>query len=85
MTASQGKAPANKPAAELVSAVVARGRTVKGADGKPRRDGEEIQLPAAEVRRLQSIGFLVDEKAPAIPHGIGPDLYNVGGVSVKRV
>jgi hypothetical protein len=64
-------------------AVVARGRTVFDAAGKKHIAGEEIELAAAEVARLQSRGFLIDPKVPVIALADGPTFGSAGGPKIK--
>jgi len=73
-----------KAATRLVTATVARGRTVFDLDGKRRVAGEEISLAPAEVERLRARGFLVDPKKPAIPLADGPTFGTAAGPRIKR-
>ncbi|WP_186252209.1 hypothetical protein [Burkholderia gladioli] len=76
-----------KPA-RTVTAVVARGRTVMGADGKAVAGGGEVSLPAAEVAALRKSGFLTDPKEPEVPRNdgdtIGPRVLTSSTVQIKR-
>lgn len=69
---------------KMVKAVVARGRTVFDAAGKRYLAGDEIELPASEVSRLQGRGFLVDPKAPVIPLDAGPTFGSASGPRIRR-
>ncbi|NYH21390.1 hypothetical protein [Paraburkholderia bryophila] len=69
---------------KMVKAVVARGRTVFDTLGKRHLAGEEIDLPAGEVSRLQARGFLVDPKEPVIPLDDGPTFGSIGGPRITR-
>jgi hypothetical protein len=69
---------------KMVKAVVARGRTVFDTAGKKHLPGEEIELPAGEVSRLQGRGFLVDPKVPVIPLDDGPTFGSASGPRIKR-
>ncbi|MGZ7176011.1 hypothetical protein [Burkholderia gladioli] len=75
-----------KPA-RMVTAIVARGRTVK-VNGKSVAAGKEVTLPAAEVAQLRSAGYLVDPKASEVPRNdggtIGPRLLTQSTVQIKR-
>jgi len=84
-------APDNPPraqAARLVKATVARGHTVLDMDGKRKAAGAEVELPAAEVKRLRGIGFLVDPAKPAIRVDVGPSFGptfgTAGGPQIRR-
>ncbi|WP_186070786.1 hypothetical protein [Burkholderia gladioli] len=76
-----------KPA-RMVTAIVARGRTVMGADGKAVAGGGEVSLPPAEVSALRKSGFLTDPKEPEVPRNdgdtIGPRVLTNSTVQIKR-
>ncbi len=69
---------------KLVKAIVARGRTVQDVDGKSHRAGEEVELPAPDIARLRSRGFLTDPDRPAIPLADGPTWGSATGPRIKR-
>lgn len=73
-----------EPTERLVAATVARGRTVHDLDGKRHIAGEEVSLPADEVKRLRGLGFLVDPKAPVIRLANGPSFGSAGGPRIQR-
>lgn len=75
----------NPDPAQLVRATVARGRTVVGPDGVSHAAGDEVELPAADVERLRSVGFLVDPSAPVIRLDNGPSFGTTSGPHVHRV
>ncbi|HDR9358129.1 TPA: hypothetical protein QDB44_004025 [Burkholderia vietnamiensis] len=76
-----------KPA-RMATAIVARGRTVMGADGKLVAAGKEVTLPAAELAPLRRAGYLVDPKEPEVPRNdgdtIGPRIVSNSTVQIKR-
>ncbi|WP_334034750.1 hypothetical protein [Burkholderia cepacia] len=76
-----------KPA-RTVTAIVARGRTVMGADGKLVAAGKEVTLHAADVPSLRRSGYLVDPKEPEVPRNdgttIGPRIVTNSTVQIKR-
>ena len=77
---------AGKPGPKLVTATVAPGRTVlhtphfaTGEVAEPEREyrpGEQLEMPAAEVRRLRELGFLIDPSGGQIVALGGPALRN---------
>ncbi|ANN70910.1 hypothetical protein [Bordetella bronchialis] len=76
--------PVRAPAPRLVKATVARGHTVLDMDGKRCIAGAEIELPAADVKRLRSIGYLVDPEKPPVRLDIGPSFGSYGGPQIRR-
>ncbi|VWB76182.1 hypothetical protein BLA6993_03600 [Burkholderia lata] len=76
-----------KPA-RMVTAIVARGRTVMGADGKLVTAGKEVTLLAADVPSLRRAGYLVDPKEPEVARNdgptIGPRIVTNSTVQIKR-
>ncbi|MBR8469387.1 MULTISPECIES: hypothetical protein [Burkholderia] len=55
----------------MVTATVARGRTVRLEDGTDVRAGEEVTLPEVEVIALRRHGFLVDPDAAVVRRDTG--------------
>lgn len=84
MSAANNQKDKGPAAAKLVAAVVARGRTLVADDGKSLAAGEEIELPAAEVERLQRLGFLEDPDAPVIRRDNGPRFGSAAGPQIRR-
>ncbi|WP_429497033.1 hypothetical protein ACQUFY_10785 [Robbsia andropogonis] len=72
-----------KPA-RMVTATVARGRTVHDLDGNRVLPGAEVALPAQDVARLRARGFLVDPKATEVKLGIGPNFGGPGHAQIRR-
>lgn len=71
--------------ANLVEAVVARGRSVIDGTGERRLAGEVAKVPASEVKSLREFGFLVDPKAAEIPVQKGPKITPSDGPSMVRL
>ncbi|HEM7839804.1 hypothetical protein [Burkholderia multivorans] len=71
-------------AVPTANAIVARGRTVFGLDGKRHTAGEEVELPVAEIARLRARGFLVDPQKPVVPLADGPTFGTATGPRIKR-
>ncbi|CAB3636883.1 hypothetical protein CEY09_14505 [Achromobacter marplatensis] len=80
-TNPKDKAPA---APKLVTAVVAHGRILQAEDGKSLVAGDELELPADEVERLQLLGFLEDPDAPVIRRDNGPRFGSAAGPQIRR-
>lgn len=70
--------------AKLVTAVVAHGRVLLAEDGESLVAGDEVDLPADEVERLQQLGFLEDPDAPVIQRGNGPRFGSGSGPQIRR-
>lgn len=71
--------------ANLVEAVVARGRCVVDGTGERKLAGETARIPAGEVKSLRALGYLVDPKAQEIPVQKGPKLIPSDGPSMVRL
>lgn len=71
--------------AQLVEAVVARGRSVVDGTGARKLAGETARVPPGEIRSLRELGFLVDPKAREIPVQKGPKLIPSDGPSMVRL
>lgn len=80
-TSQKDKGPT---AAKTVSAIVARGRILQADDGRSLVAGDEVDLPADEVERLQQLGFLEDPDAPVILRGDGPRFGSGAGPQIRR-
>jgi hypothetical protein len=79
MAAAKTAEPA-PAAASLLTATVARGRTVMHA-GRAHGPGTVLQLSVDEHAHLLSTGFLVDPRVPQLTPGIGPQFNGpVNGV-----
>lgn len=76
-----------KPA-RTATAVVARGRTVMGADGVLVAGGKEVTLLAADIGPLRKAGYLADPKSKEVPRNdggtIGPRVLTRSTVQIKR-
>lgn len=75
-----GKEPVS---ADMVEAVVARGRTVIGDGGKTYGPGKKVKLAAVEAQVLRELGYLVDPDAPEIPVQQGPKINPSEGPSTR--
>jgi len=82
--AGPSKPTEREPAARLVAATVARGRSVLDLEGNRHAAGAEVKLPEGEVQRLRELGFLVDPKAPAIRLDNGPSFGSARGPQIRR-
>lgn len=71
-------------AAKTEKAIVAKGRSVHVTARKTVGEGEEVELPVAEVAYLRRIGFLVDPKVKETARGFGPNYDASRGAKVRK-
>jgi len=71
--------------ANLVEAVVARGRSVVDGTGERKLAGETARVSVGEVKSLRAAGYLVDPKAIEVPVQKGPKLIPSDGPSMVRL
>jgi hypothetical protein len=77
MTAAPG-APA-----KLVRVTVATGRSVTDVSGKQKGPGEEANVPAADIRWLRKLGFILGKDEEAIAYTGRFTITAKDGPSVK--
>ena len=63
--------------------LTAEGKTVTRRPTKQFGPGNEVELPADEIKSLRKLGYLVDPEATVIPTGEGPMFSATGGAQVS--
>jgi hypothetical protein len=66
------------PANQMIIGHDVDGKPIKRAQPVYLQEGNEIELPPDEVKRLRKIGFLVDPNVKPIPRGEGPSFSAEG-------
>lgn len=78
-TVAQGRTVvAADPANQVVIGYDSEGKAIRRARSIIFSPGQEVELPADEVKRLRKVGFLVDPNASAPPRGEGPSFTEQG-------